>query len=126
MKEPPKLIITGKEMQNINWHDELNVAITVSDTNGEILYMNKKSAVTFAKYGGESLIGKNLKDCHKPESWDKIADMIENGKTNVYTIEKEGVKKLIYQTPWITNGEISGMVELSLEIPFEMAHFIRK
>jgi len=113
-------------MQNINWHDELNVAVTVSDTKGEILYMNRKSAGTFAKYGGESLIGKNLKDCHKPESWDKIADMIENGRTNVYTIEKEGVKKLIYQTPWIKDGRVSGMVELSLEIPFEMDHFIRK
>jgi transcriptional regulator with PAS, ATPase and Fis domain len=113
-------------MHNINWHDDLNVAVTVSDNEGNILYMNNKSSKTFAKYGGESLIGKNLRDCHKPESWKKIAGMIENGETNAYTIEKEGVKKLIYQTPWFTDGKISGMVELSLEIPFEMAHFIRK
>jgi transcriptional regulator with PAS, ATPase and Fis domain len=113
-------------MHNINWQDELKVAITVSDNDGKILYMNNKSAKTFAKDGGESLVGKNLKDCHKAGSWEKIVSMIENGETNSYTIEKDGVKKLIYQTPWTTNGTISGIVELSLEIPFEMAHFIRK
>ncbi len=41
-------------------------------------------------------------------------------------IGKNGVKKLIYQTPWIENGEFRGLVELSLEIPFEMPHFVRK
>jgi hypothetical protein len=41
---------------------------------------------------------------------------------NVYTIEKNGVKKLIYQSPWYYNGEYAGFVELSLEIPFEMEH----
>ena len=46
-------------------------------------------------------------------------------KPNVYTIEKNGIKKLIYQSPWFENGEMKGLVELSLEIPFEMPHFIR-
>ena len=40
--------------------------------------------------------------------------------------EKNGVKKLIYQTPWYENGEFMGLVEFSLEIPFEMPHYIRK
>ncbi len=113
-------------MQNINWTDELNVAITISDTEGRILYMNNKSAATFSKYGGKTLVGNNLKECHKPESWDMILKMMKNEETNVYTIEKEGIKKLIYQTPWYTDGSMSGMVELSLEIPFEMDHFVRK
>ena len=51
---------------------------------------------------------------------------MEEHATNAYTIEKNGVKKLIYQTPWYENGEFMGLVEFSLEIPFEMPHYIRK
>ena len=46
-------------------------------------------------------------------------------KKNVYTIKKE-VKKLIYQTPWYADGQYAGFVELSVEIPFDMPHFIRQ
>lgn len=113
-------------MQDFSWSDELNVAITVSDTEGKILYMNGKSARTFEKNGGAALIGTNLKNCHKPESWGKILEMLASGSTNAYTIEKNGVKKLIYQTPWYADGNVAGLVELSMEIPFEMDHFIRK
>ncbi len=28
--------------------------------------------------------------------------------TNAYTIEKNGIKKLIHQTPWFENGEYTG------------------
>jgi hypothetical protein len=46
-------------------------------------------------------------------------------QTNIYTVEKNGVKKLIYQAPWYKGSVYSGFIELSLEIPFEMPHFIR-
>ena len=52
--------------------------------------------------------------------------MMETHEKNVYTIEKKGIKKIIYQSPWFHNGEFGGLVELSLEIPFEMPHFIRE
>jgi hypothetical protein len=51
--------------------------------------------------------------------------MMETHEKNVYTIEKKGKKKLIYQAPWFHNGAFGGLVELSLEIPFETPHFIR-
>jgi hypothetical protein len=44
----------------------------------------------------------------------------------IITIEKAGKKKLIYQTPWHTEGEYRGFVELSLELPAEMPHFVRQ
>lgn len=112
-------------MNEINWAGELCVAITVSDTSGKILYMNDKSAVTFNKNGGKELIGKNLKDCHLPESWEKILALMNSREVNCYTIEKEGIRKLIYQAPWYENGSLSGMVELSMVIPSNMDHFIR-
>jgi transcriptional regulator with PAS, ATPase and Fis domain len=112
-------------MNEINWAGELCVAITVSDTSGKILYMNDKSAVTFDKNGGKELIGKNLRDCHLPESWEKILAIMNSQKVNCYTIEKKGIRKLIYQAPWYENGRLSGMVELSMVIPSKMDHFVR-
>jgi len=50
---------------------------------------------------------------------------MNNVATNTYTVEKRGIKKLIYQTPWFVDGKINGLVELSMEIPVEMAHFKR-
>jgi hypothetical protein len=52
--------------------------------------------------------------------------MLATGQANVYTIEKDGVKKLIYQAPWYREGEYAGFVEISLEIPAEMPHFVRE
>jgi len=113
-------------MENIiDWAKELNCAVTVTDKNGDIIYMNDKSGKTFEKWGGMDLVGKNLKGCHSPKSIETIGRLLNNKETNVYTIEKGGAKKLIYQTPWYKNGEIAGLVELSLVIPFEMPHFIR-
>jgi len=104
---------------------ELNAAITVSDVEGKIIEMNDKAAKTLANDGGYELIGKNLFGCHSEQSNNIIKSLITENKTNVYTIEKNGVKKLIYQTPWYDNGELKGLVEISIEIPFEMPHHIR-
>ena len=113
-------------MKDIDWAREFSVAITVTDSNGKIIYMNDKSGATFGKYGGMDLLGSNLRDCHKPESWEKITSLLETNRSNCYTIEKEGTKKLIFQAPWYDQGKQSGLVELSVEIPFVMEHFIRK
>jgi len=110
---------------NFIWDEEFNSAVTVCDVNGIVLYMNNKAARTFDKDGGKSLIGKSLFDCHSPRSGEIIRDLIANNKKNVYTIEKNGVKKLIYQAPWYENGKVMGLVEISHEIPFDMPHFVR-
>ena len=105
--------------------EKLDGAVIVSDAEGTIIYLNEKAANTFQKDGGRALIGKNLKDCHLDYSNEKIREMMETHEKNVYTIEKKGKKKLIYQAPWFLDGTFGGLVELSLEIPFEMPHFIR-
>ena len=46
-------------------------------------------------------------------------------RRNIYTIEKRGVRKLIYQTVWRREGRIGGLVEFSLEIPAELPHYVR-
>ncbi|MCR2031101.1 PAS domain-containing protein [Alistipes timonensis] len=111
-------------METFPWADEVDCAVTVCDTEGVILYMNEKARATFAKHG--DLIGRNLFDCHSERSREMIRRMLATGGTNAYTIEKQGVRKMIYQTAWKEHGEIRGLVEISMKIPCEMPHYIRK
>ena len=92
------------------WADGMNCAVTVCDTEGVILYMNEKARATYIRHG--NLIGSNLFGCHE-------------GGSNAYTIEKQGVRKMIYQTAWRTGDKVGGLVEISMEIPAEMPHYIR-
>ncbi|NMB82168.1 MAG: diguanylate cyclase [Ignavibacteria bacterium] len=110
---------------NIKWTKEFPAAITICDTEGKIIEMNNKSAEIFINDGGYQLLGKNLFDCHSENSTSIIKELIAENKTNVYTIEKGGIKKLIYQSPWYENGSLKGLVELSIEIPFDMPHHKR-
>lgn len=109
-----------------SWLKEFPGAVTVSDRDGTIVAMNNKAAQTFESDGGYALIGQNMLDCHPEPSRSKLEQMMATQQANIYTIEKNGVKKLIYQTPWYKDGHYMGFVEMALEIPFEMPHFIRK
>lgn len=111
-------------MSEHDWIKEFPAAVTVCDANGIILEMNDKAAKTFEKDGGLNLIGCNMLDCHPEHARSKTEALLAAQQKNVYTIEKNGVKKLIYQSPWYRDGEYAGFVELSLEVPFEMPHFI--
>ncbi len=107
------------------WVKELKAAITVCDREGVALEMNDRAAETFASDGGRALVGKSILDCHPERARALFEELLRTGGTNVYTIEKNGVKKLIYQAPWFVDGEYRGIVELSLPIPFEVPHFVR-
>ena len=108
-------------MAELDWSKEFGSAVTVCDVQGIVVYMNEKSEKTY----GRSLVGQNLLDCHPEPARTKLVELMKTRAVNTYTIEKNGVKKLIHQAPWINKGEYAGMVELSIEIPFEMPHFIR-
>lgn len=112
-------------MSDHAWIKEFPAAITVCDAEGVILEMNDKAAKTFEKDGGYKLVGSNMFDCHPDHARTKVERLLAAREKNVYTIEKNGVKKMIFQSPWYVNGEYAGFVELSLEIPLEMPHFVR-
>jgi len=107
-----------------DWFQETNVALTVSDKNGQIIYMNQKACAVFSKFG-ECLVGSNLKNCHNETSVQKMAHLLESGQSNIYTIEKNGRKKIIIQLPWSSNQAVEGLLELSIELPEEMPHHNR-
>lgn len=75
---------------------------------------------------GASLIGHNLMDYHNDRSKAIIRRLLAEGGTNAYTIDKEGVKKMIFQTAWFDErGKVAGLVELSMIIPRDVPHYIR-
>mgnify|MGYP001769380220 CR=1 FL=1 len=109
-------------MEEHAWVKEFPVKIEICDRNGILIEMNDKAITS---EGDPDLIGSNILDCHPEPARSKLQDILEHEKTNIYTIEKDGVKKLIYQAPWFLNGGFAGIVELSLEVPVEMPHFVR-
>ncbi len=113
-------------MAEQEWVRAFPAAITVCDAEGVILEMNERAIQTFERDGGQALVGRNLLDCHPEPSRSKVAALLASGQRNTYTVEKHGVKKLIYQAPWYRDGRIAGLVELALEIPAELPHFVRE
>jgi transcriptional regulator with PAS, ATPase and Fis domain len=112
-------------MAQHEWVERFAGAVTVCDAAGVIVAMNERSAQVFAAEGGRALIGTDLLACHPEPSRTQLAELMAARRTNIYTIEKRGVKKLIHQSPWYRDGEYAGFVELSLEIPFDPPHFVR-
>lgn len=107
------------------WIKEFPAAVTVCDPDGVILEMNDKAANNYEKDGGYGLVGWNMLDCHPELARSKTERLLAVKEKNIYTIEKNGIKKLIYQSPWFQDAQYAGFVELSLEIPFELEHFVR-
>jgi transcriptional regulator with PAS, ATPase and Fis domain len=107
------------------WVKEFPGEVTVSDAEGRIIGMNDKSVEAFANDGGARLIGSDVLACHPEPSRSKLRAMMAERRANVYTIQKNGKKKLIYQSPWYENGRYAGFVEISLKIPWDMPHFNR-
>ena len=110
---------------SVDWVKEYPGAVTVCDAQGIILYMNER-AVKVLSGTGKSLVGQNVLDCHPEPARTKLAELLRTQASNSYTIEKNGVKKLIHQSPWYQDGKYGGFVELSIEIPLSMPHYIRK
>lgn len=117
---------TKKDMdtKEFDWAEDIEGAVTVCDTEGIVIYMNKRSRETFNK-AGKTMVGKSMIPCHNERSQAIIRDMLENNHPHCYTISKKGQRKLIFQTPWRQDGEVKGLVEFSFVIPEEMPHYDR-
>lgn len=108
------------------WCENFNGAVTVCSPEGIIIYMNRKACQLWTKDGGQELLGKNLLACHPLPAREMLEEMLQKQSSNCYTVEKNGVKKLIYQTPvYGENQQYAGFMEISFELPDNMAHFIR-
>ena len=111
--------------EDLAWFEELPCAVTVCAKDYRILFLNARAAEVNAQDGGKDLVGKSLLDCHPPKARAKLRKVMASGRPNVYTIEKNGVRKMIYQAHWRRNGRIAGLVEITFELPRKIPHFVR-
>ena len=103
-------------MKTFNYLDTVNYAATVCDKDGIVLYQNEQAV----KRDG-NVTGKNLYACHGEEAGRMIRHMIEGGSTNTYQTIRNGMRKLVHQTPWFDeSGAVAGLIELVIELPDNM------
>ena len=101
-----------------HWLDLVDLPFTACDAEGIICYMNEASIRLLDAYGGKKFLGKNLMDCHPPKAREAIKEMYKSGVTKTSIKEdEEGKRTLVYRVPWGKDGEIQGLLEISLPLP---------
>jgi PAS domain-containing protein len=108
------------------WVQSFPGMVSVCDPDGVILAMNDAAIRAFEKRGGAKLIGQNALDCHPGKLRELFAELLRNPRMNVYTTQKNGVHKIVYQCPWYQDGQYAGLMEIVAEIPAKMRHFVRQ
>jgi hypothetical protein len=104
-----------------DWVKEFGGAVTLCDDKGIIVEMNDAAVKSFKG----NFVGRNLFDCHPETAGLKLRALMDRRQTNAYTIEKNGIKKFIYQSPWFKDGRYMGFMEIVMTIPGDIPHFIR-
>lgn len=97
-----------------------NIAATVCDKEGIVLYQNKRAIDRDGDVVGRIFIIVMAK------AGAMIRHMIESGESNTYQIIRHGKHKLLHQTPWYDEeGSIAGLIELAIDLPDQMPVFNR-
>jgi nitrogen fixation/metabolism regulation signal transduction histidine kinase len=112
-------------MSEHEWVQEFPAGIMVCDTAGFIHEMNAEAEGLFAKDGGLSLLGSDVKACHPAPSREKLEHMMEKQTSNAYFSTETGQKRFFFQSPWVQQGQYAGFIEISFEVPEEITHFVR-
>ncbi len=107
------------------WTKEFGAAITLCDPEGTILEINDRATQIFEAEGGRQLIGKNVLDCHPEPARSRLAQMLQEQRTNVYITERQGEYHFVYQSPWFENGQFAGFVEIVMDVPQNIPHVVR-
>lgn len=81
--------------------DQDRCAVVICDLAHTIIYMNPTAVTRYEKYGGVSLLGKSLLDCHNENSRDMIKRTVEwfaadRSNNIIYTYHNEKENKDVY------------------------------
>ena len=96
--------------------DQDRAAVVICNLEHEIIYMNPVAVHNYEKWGGDKLIGRNLLDCHNPESVEQIKKVVEwfaadDSHNIVYTSHNEKQNKDVYMVALRENGQLIGYYE---------------
>ena len=58
--------------------------VVICDLNHTILYMNPSAIRDYAKYGGASLLGRSLMNCHNPQSVAAIQKVVDTTGMSIW------------------------------------------
>ena len=109
-----------------DWTREFPGAVTVCDRHGVITQMNEKSAKAFEADGGRALLGTNLLAATRSRPaarWPTCSRIRASTPTR---LRSAACGSSSTRHPGIATASIQGLVELSLEIPVSMPHFVRE
>ncbi|HTY20003.1 MAG TPA: PAS domain-containing protein [Geobacteraceae bacterium] len=101
----------------------LKVAAIASDPDFNIIYINKRGEELFkAVMNAENLVGTNMRDCHKPETNEKLENLFQEyreKKRNLdhYVMDVPGGKATIVNVPFYEGDKFTGVVEFIFEGP---------
>ena len=97
--------------------DQDRCAVVICDLAHTIIYMNPTAVTRYEKYGGVSLLGKSLLDCHNENSRDMIKRTVEwfaadRSNNIIYTYHNEKENKDAYMVALRDDdGELIGYYE---------------
>ena len=96
--------------------DQDRASIVICNLKHEIIYMNPAAVNSYAKRGGDKLIGRSLLDCHNQESRDKIQKVVDwfaadESHNLVYTFHNEKQNKDVYMVALRDDGKLIGYYE---------------
>ena len=96
--------------------DQDRASIVICNLEHEIIYMNPAAVASYAKHGGDKLVGRSLLDCHNLESRDKIQQVLEwfeadESHNIVYTFHNEKQNKDVYMVALRDEGKLIGYYE---------------
>ncbi len=92
-------------------------AVVLCDLDHTIVYMNPTAKTRYAKWGGASLVGTSLLNCHNAKSCELIAKVVEWFKASdennlVYTFYNQKENKDVYMVALRSDsGELIGYYE---------------
>ena len=124
VKARPRYAVKRKIMNEFDWAEEMNCAVTVCDNDG-------RDSIS-EQTGTRALRCSRQPRWQEPDSVPQRALAGHNtpyastpGRAIPIRLRKKGVHKMIYQTPWRRDGKIAGLVEISMIIPDTPPHYIR-
>ena len=72
---------------SFDWVNDYPAAVSVYDTHGTIIAMNRLATENFSKQGGESLLGTSLFACYPEPANDIIRRLLHEQTGNTYFTE---------------------------------------